>query len=436
MPYRTVTSGLIVDKTIATADLADDAVTAAKFDGGALVGSAPAARSLFRTPSTALWSNEFEAAWEAEEMAGSTYEDDTEHVLAGTKSRKVTIGSGKAYAELATELDLPKDLQNTCILVRYYVHPGTGASAPANLKYVTVTFYTGYGGDNYYEGFNAFNGEYPDGEPALAGWHTVIIDRSNPTFVSGAVDWSAIDAVRVRVQGKEVAHTPAVTLDRVAAIPVMSKAYYMIFMDDSVDDFVQLAAALEARDLRGNFAVWTGRVGEANMVTWAQLDAMRQQGHCLCNHGRDSDMSPVLLTDMLNGARDLIENDHAQAARLLVTPGGQYPAWCGSSLGRYFEAVRTTTQADSFRGGIWYPYGARNRLHVAISHSGAWDAADVTAMNGRVDDAINAEYRGVCIVVTHGFDATHAAAHLDYVKAKRDNGDIQVVTLEELFHVL
>jgi len=30
MPYRTVTSGLIVDKTIATADIADDAVTAAK----------------------------------------------------------------------------------------------------------------------------------------------------------------------------------------------------------------------------------------------------------------------------------------------------------------------------------------------------------------------------------------------------------------------
>ena len=30
MPYRTVTSGLIVDKTIATADLADDAVTGAK----------------------------------------------------------------------------------------------------------------------------------------------------------------------------------------------------------------------------------------------------------------------------------------------------------------------------------------------------------------------------------------------------------------------
>lgn len=30
MPYRTVTSGLIVDKTIATADLADDTVTGAK----------------------------------------------------------------------------------------------------------------------------------------------------------------------------------------------------------------------------------------------------------------------------------------------------------------------------------------------------------------------------------------------------------------------
>lgn len=30
MPYRTVTSGLIVDKTIVTADLADDAVTGAK----------------------------------------------------------------------------------------------------------------------------------------------------------------------------------------------------------------------------------------------------------------------------------------------------------------------------------------------------------------------------------------------------------------------
>lgn len=30
MPYRTVNSGLIVDKTIVTADLADDAVTAAK----------------------------------------------------------------------------------------------------------------------------------------------------------------------------------------------------------------------------------------------------------------------------------------------------------------------------------------------------------------------------------------------------------------------
>ena len=30
MPYRTVTSGLIVDKTIVTADIADDAVTGAK----------------------------------------------------------------------------------------------------------------------------------------------------------------------------------------------------------------------------------------------------------------------------------------------------------------------------------------------------------------------------------------------------------------------
>ena len=344
------------------------------------------------------------------------------------KFTKETGGTSSQIHKVITETDL----SNTLVYVRFYVHEGSGTSKWDKIDKIYFTV-----ADSTYANFQMLL--LADSSDITGpGWYerTIAPKMGDMTAGTYTLCWEHVTRLRVQVYSVGADDTPAVTFDQTIFIPQLSKSKYAITLDDSKDTDYKYAAYLISKGIKSTLFVIPSKTGTAGNLTLDQLHKIHNAGHLIANHGWES---KFLLADNLTEtefAQDitkatewLCDNGFADGARIFALPGGS-SQWKNEFNDKYrnrwFDLLRLTDARHNV--GFYDP---------TIQWADALD--NTTKADSQVDDTINAG----TIVVTgwHSFNEGSSftwadwKAHIDNVAAKRDAGDLEVVTMADLLGV-
>lgn len=273
------------------------------------------------------------------------------------------------------------DLDNSNIVVRFYIYESSGTTSWENIKFIQIQFLDDTGND--WAKFKIFENTSPLAHP---GWHTwtghpgTYISRSNP------VVWTDIRQIEIRIYTKSSNNQGAIiTLDEIAFIPKLTTPLMMLRFDDGFDEHYEVATYLASKGLVGCFSIMgsgTYGIGQANHLTWDQCRRMQEMGHLIINHTY-SDMNWALHTneemaqDLIRMSHKMCEEGLGAGSRIYVSTQGLWPenaedaiskavdfVWllqnCGEGITRYITAEP-----------IWNPFIMHGRSFGAIIRTDA-----------------------------------------------------------------
>jgi hypothetical protein len=278
------------------------------------------------------------------------------------------------------------------------------------------------------------------------GWHTEITNPSNLT-VSGSVDYSTIDVIRIKATSIGAGTTPTIIFDSVEFLSGLAKAKIALTFDDGKDEHYKIAAILNRYGLRGTFYIIPSKIGASGYLTLAQLREMQLDGHLIANHTYthgglaggyeipESGSSSAIKNDFVLASKWLYDNGFRRGARVVALPGGT-AEWDGT-LG---AQVDFETQIAPYVSQCRYTGGIGSRLvydprKIGVTQPGA------TAANLATDLANAIADKGVAVEIFHGwtqdaggsnYSEAEFKTHIANVATERDQGDIDVITMDEL----
>ncbi len=321
------------------------------------------------------------------------------------------------------------NLANTLVQVRFYVHEGSGSTSYDKIS--TISLIVGDSTFSNYQMMKLVESGYITGP----GWYERVIAPKMGEMDAGSYPlcWEHGAKLRVRVDSAGSDDTPAVTWDKIMFIPHLAQPQYAVTLDDGFDDDYKFAAYLSAKEIRGTFFIIPSKIGTSGYLTLEQLRKIHNAGHLIANHGWGH---KCLKTDNLTAAEFIAEitkatdwmsaNGFADGARIFALPGGTTNWEDGFNSiyrERWFDLLRLSTTSHDV--GFFDP---------TIQWINSFD--DTTSAESQVNKVTNA---GTVMItgwhsVNEGTSFTWAdwKTHIDNVAAKRDAGNLDVVTMADL----
>ncbi len=365
--------------------------------------------------------------------SGGTDAKDTTFYRSGTGSIKFTPdGSGTEMTSDVTFASI--DLSNTHIVVKFYIHEGSGNTSYTNLERIRLLVWGPTAG-SFIDNFVVWtNGSY-EANPHFGWDYATLVQSDVGQLTNGGADYTDVD--RLRIELKYTNNTaPEVSIDTIEFYPDNTFSPKVMFrFDDGIATQYDAGGYLASNGMVATYGIIGSAVGSGNILTLAQLRDLQVQGHLIANHGwttdKWDDMTAVEIRDNLTlNAEWMCKNGFTQGARIIISPGGRWPQHAKPVL-------------DELTDFVWLVIGARNlarvdtfyapniqRIIVETVDSGATP----TNAKASVDDAI--ADNGIMTMMYHGVTAgdvtTKFQAFVDYVATKRDAGDIEVITPTDL----
>ncbi|HUX15155.1 MAG TPA: polysaccharide deacetylase family protein [Phycisphaerae bacterium] len=287
---------------------------------------------------TALWD-----AW-----VNVTISQDTTYCTTGKTnfySIKATANGGDAQDTFRPRITwgAPINVDGKMLLVRFYVHEGTGDSSYEYIDNILLILGDGATTDTYYlyEASEAFQ--------AYPGWHEACIMTSEGVNSdTPTVDYTAVTNAVFQCMMTDTANrTPAITIDEMTWIDRPAKAKIAFCFDGAYTDQEAAAAYLKSQGMIGTFFFCETLLGTAGRLSLAQIHRMADAGHLMGNYPYNlgvywQDMTQAQKTQAIQlQANWMYDNGLGEGARLISTPGGSWSQEDRDLAGRYFDAACT-----------------------------------------------------------------------------------------------
>jgi len=344
------------------------------------------------------------------------------------KCAKQTGGTSSFTTKTIAEVDL----SNTLVYVRFFVHEGSGASSYENIS--SIRLFVSDSSFSNYQMMVLVDSGYITGP----GWYERIIAPKMGDMEAGtyASCWEHVEKIRVRIDSMNSDETPAVTWDKIMFIPHLAQPKYSITLDDGFDDDYKFAAYLSTKGIRGTFFIVPSKVGTSGYLTLEQLHKIHSTGHLIANHSwshkslkTDNLTYDEFIQEIARAIDWMCANGFAEGARIFALPGG------------------TSNWDESFNNIYRNRWFDQLRLSITCHDVGFFDPTiqwinsfdDTTTAESQVNKVINAG----TIMVTAWHSANEGTSfnwadwktHIDNVAAKRDAGNLDVVTMADLLGI-
>jgi peptidoglycan/xylan/chitin deacetylase (PgdA/CDA1 family) len=362
----------------------------------------------------------------------TTKSADTDNYLCSAattpQAMKCTKQSG-VVSSFTTKTITEIDLTNTLVYVRFYVHEGSSGSSYEKIDKLDIIV-----GDSTFG--NSQNLLLVDSNSITGpGWYERIIAPKMGTMSLGTYEgcWGFVSKLRVRIHSIGSDDTPAVTWDKIMFIPHLTQPKYAIALDDSFNDDYKFAAYLSAKGIRSTFFIIPSKIGTSGYLTLEQLHWMHNAGHLIANHSwshknlKTDNLTVAEFIEEVTKATDwMCANGFADGARIFALPGGT------TNWDEGFNSIYKDRWFDQLRlSATCHDVGF---FEATIQWTNSFD--DTAIAESEVNKVIDAG----TIMVT-GWHSGNAGTsytwanwktHIDNVAAKRDAGNLDVVTMAGL----
>lgn len=349
---------------------------------------------------------------------------------AAFRSVKITPAGGGVSAFPAIIYTVAKNLSNTHLMFRFYIHPGSGDSSCEYLNDIKLRIMSAAGDYDYWTVYGNFNNS------GHSGWFEVPLTLSSLTTGAGAFNIAAVDRFQVVLGLTDGAKTPEVTIDEILVTPEPADAHLAFRIDDGLDDIWDMAAYMESKGIVGNVGVVASKVGTANYLTLAQLLALEHKGWLLANHTYNHPATfydytdQQKITEYRSNADWMRQNGIGAGARICIAPSGH---WKPEDDDNVYSIVADQRHIS---GNVqWYkrPMGFYDTSRCGAA---AWDDkadSDTALTNVKADHAM-------VVIGMHGTGGSYMSVadfktFVDSVATDRDAGNIKVVTLAQLMEI-
>lgn len=370
----------------------------------------------------------------------------TDEDLSGAAIKVTTTGAAAYYQINDASPDGVSGLDGTeyCTLWMYFHEEQTGTDGPGMLVFFQSDGFTDY----YQIAFddNDFH------KLQVPGWYAWTFPLSKAT-TGGSPAWNNINNVVIRVKSK--AGTTAQLSWTIDSLYISQRQTpkLIIMHDDCPDtDYTIAYPYIKSKGLVSNCAVITGLIGDANILTNAQILELYNDGWDIVSHSSDA----VQLTG-LSGAAVAAKIEPAQvalaqlgivrASDFFVWPAGAHDATSRAELAshyyNYCRAATGRTQPYSFyRHPVAGSIGFGDDLNIhPVSLCDSTTGDTVAEAKAKLDE-LNG-YGGIGFLVLHkivesgptGPQITTADFEeiVDYVKTLSDAGNFDVVKISDVF---
>ncbi len=347
------------------------------------------------------------------------------------QAMKCTKQSG-GTSSFTTKTISEADLSNTLVYVRFYIHEGSGASSYENIS--SIRIFVSDSAFSNYQILLLVDSGYITG----SGWYERIVAPKMGDMEAGTYTscWEHVEKIRVRIDTTGSDDTPAVTWDKIMFIPHLVQPKYSIALDDSFDEDYKFAAYLSAKGIRGTFFIVPSKIGTSGYLTLEQLHQINNAGHLIANHSwshkslkTDNLTSAEFIEEITKATDWMCANGFVDGARIFALPGGT-TNWEDSLnnvyRNRWFDQLRLSTTCHDV--GFFDP---------TLQWTNSFD--DTATAESQVNKVINAG----TIIVTGWHSANEGTSftwadwktHIDNVVAKRDAGNLDVVSMADLLDI-
>lgn len=366
---------------------------------------------------------------------------DTEHCRCAASSTRRSMelyrlaGNPYAFTELDTPWSPAKDLSNTLIGARFYIHDGTGTAAPSNITVIKLRI-----GNSDLSNSVEIDLRPGDETPYKAGWWEITTGPSRTvTVYGGGCNWSAVEQIRIFIGFTDNTVTTSVTFDEIWFFDKLSTGRYVLVFDDGKTSVFDLGQYLAAKGIPASFAVIPNLVGTAGFMTLTQLKELQAMGHLIVNHGHRY-LNPSTTTlaefidDIVEATDWMVNNGFGMGSRLFVNPGGT--VWWSSKaeyldtyvLGKYVDQVRLTSMINPITH--WNTRKVFCSTYDLVADDGARRGASTALTRAKNDGAV-----AVCLFhndATEDYTQSELESHFDDIETERVAGDIIPITLLDL----
>lgn len=291
--------------------------------------------------------------------------------------------------------------------------------------------------NNNYTDHNVYSLFFSDTFHTEGEWRDVYLLIENPSSVVGAIDLTVVNRMKFNV-GIVAGSDAEIIFDQIEFLKPTSTntARYAISFDDANPDQHQMAAYLTSKGICGTFYIKTDFIDTAGHLTLQQLTDMHNAGHIIANHTADH-LSPKVDGITLAQAQASIEradkwlndNGFSDGVGFLALPFGS----------TNWETEGTNIQRDilplvkQIRDT-----GSSSLSRITPADRPRWIVPSIGDDASGATDAINDAIakKGTAISYFHSFSGTSLASfktHVDAVAAARDAGNVDVVTIPELY---
>lgn len=378
----------------------------------------------------------FDAAsdWTA---VGGVASDDTDIVITSNNvpiSAVRMTGNGSSSDLRATRTTTYNSIENSHIYVRFYIHPGTGNSDPAQISALNLFLSDGTAFTNH-----MILGMFGQSFESTTGWHEYSASLDNVPMQGGgdrATLYSDFDTIRLTAITPNANQTIKITYDTIAFYPEMIKPKHAITFDDGRSNDYNLAAYMNSKGIRGTFYIIGDLVGTADRLTVEQLTRMQEMGHLIANHGwtnfnweTDNLTDEQLRIEITRMTEWMCANGFTRGARIFALPSGTgaLPQGGRDDFYKYYDQIRLTDGlTKGFPGFIqngWFYTESFDNISQA-------NTSLTTAKNGNT----------VTITGWHSWNYPAAYSLADWktyinnVVADQLAGNLDVVTMDELLY--
>jgi peptidoglycan/xylan/chitin deacetylase (PgdA/CDA1 family) len=241
-------------------------------------------------------------------------ENDTEHVVSGTSSLKITSQTPATNKRVikTTNLQTTDFLGKSIYGLRVYI--------PQNAIPSSITVFTGSGGvtKNFYYNVGSLK----------PGWNILVFSQADMVN-TGSDAWNLPrNMIMIRVYN-QTGLNATVTCDALLWRKRTIRSLRINF-DDGIDSvYTQAYPVMASKGFKGTVYVNPATIDTAGHMTLAQLHELHNQGWCISNHtynhAKLSELTYAEQYNEIKSAQDwLIENGFLSGAYLLAFPWGLY----------------------------------------------------------------------------------------------------------------
>lgn len=372
-------------------------------------------------------SDNMNSGWIAAYGAGTVTHDSSIH-FNGTASAKLVFDGAGGLSGMRNDPEFSPAQDWSDKAVRFMVRSDDWANINViELMVGTSGYFTNYWSSSF---------SYEMANPANDEWIEIILSPSSFEVGSGTPDWSTVN--RIIFRGTSASGTtPSLWIDDICVVDLAKKPVISIVFDDGwPSQFTEAMPIMDEYALKGTAYIIGDRVGEAGVVTQAQVDRMSENGWDISGHNLVN-LTTMSLADAeaaVKAARAYVTEHGYKGMEHYAYPNGAYNQDIVRIVQKYFTTGRninrvsqSATYVNPMVINSWQVYNSHsvNNVKAAIDAAIANNNWLVLGFHDIVvSPSINIEW-----------SISDFAEIMEYIHEKIVDGDVEVRTVSEVWEM-